>query len=78
MMLGGVAATAARRTFPFRVYSFPKEIVVSELFLLEPDPEPIWVYRMVFIDGRGYVRTGERYKSLWAAHVALGKPYVSP
>jgi hypothetical protein len=26
MMVGGVAATAAVRTFPFRVYSFPTEI----------------------------------------------------
>jgi hypothetical protein len=27
-MFGGVAAAAAVRTFPFRVFSFPKEIVV--------------------------------------------------
>jgi len=26
MMVGGVAAAAAVRTFPFRVFSFPKEI----------------------------------------------------
>lgn len=26
-MIGGVVATAAVRTFPFRVFSFPKEIV---------------------------------------------------
>lgn len=26
-MIGGVAATAAMRTWPFRVYSFPAEIV---------------------------------------------------
>src|ERR1700723_3874922 len=29
MMVGGVAAAAAVRTFPFRVFSFPKEIGVS-------------------------------------------------
>jgi len=28
-MFGGVAAAAAVRTFPFRVFSFPKEIVVA-------------------------------------------------
>jgi hypothetical protein len=28
-LIGGVAATAAVRTFPFRVFSFPKEIVRS-------------------------------------------------
>jgi hypothetical protein len=27
MMVGGVAAAAAVRTFPFRVFSFPKDIV---------------------------------------------------
>ena len=27
MMVGGIAAGAAVRTFPFRVFSFPKEIV---------------------------------------------------
>ena len=28
-MFGGVAAAAAVRTFPFRVFSFPKEIVIA-------------------------------------------------
>lgn len=28
-MVGGVAATAAVRTWPFRVYSFPQEIVIA-------------------------------------------------
>ena len=28
-LIGGVAATAAVRTFPFRVFSFPKEIQLS-------------------------------------------------
>ena len=27
-LIGGVAATAAVRTFPFRVFSFPKEITI--------------------------------------------------
>lgn len=29
-MIGGLAATAAVRTWPFRVYSFPAEIVIPE------------------------------------------------
>lgn len=32
-MVGGVAAAAAVRTFPFRVFSFPKEIAVAGLDL---------------------------------------------
>lgn len=30
MLVGGVATAAAVRTFPFRVFSFPKEIVVAD------------------------------------------------
>jgi hypothetical protein len=30
LMVGGVAAAAAVRSFPFQVFSFPKEIVVPE------------------------------------------------
>lgn len=30
-MLGGLAVTAAVRTWPFRVYSFPTEIVIPEM-----------------------------------------------
>ena len=30
-LLGGVAACAAVRTWPFRVYSFPQEIVAPEI-----------------------------------------------
>ena len=33
-LIGGVAASAAVRTFPFRVYSFPTEITPSELLYL--------------------------------------------
>ena len=29
-LIGGVAATAAVRTFPFRVFSFPKEIIIPD------------------------------------------------
>ena len=32
-MIGGVAAAAAVRTFPFRVFSFPEKIVVPRLLL---------------------------------------------
>ena len=35
-MFGGVAAAAAVRTFPFRVFSFPKQIVVAPPPLLVP------------------------------------------
>ena len=35
MMIGGVAAVAAVRTYPFRVFSFPAEILVPEI---EPMP----------------------------------------
>jgi len=31
LMVGGVAAAAAVRTYPFRVFSFPKEIVVPQV-----------------------------------------------
>jgi hypothetical protein len=30
-MIGGVAAAAAVRTFPFRVFSFPKEIAIATI-----------------------------------------------
>lgn len=32
MMVGGVAATAAVRTWPFRVYSFPAEVVTADFY----------------------------------------------
>lgn len=32
-MVGGIAVAAAERTFPFRVFSFPKEIVVPPGFI---------------------------------------------
>ena len=35
-MIGGVAATAAVRTWPFRVYSFPSVITVPENLLARP------------------------------------------
>jgi hypothetical protein len=35
LLVGGVAAAAAIRTFPFRVYSFPSDIVVAPPFLLD-------------------------------------------
>jgi hypothetical protein len=38
MMVGGVAAAAAIRTFPFRVFSFPKEIHVEPLLSLHGLP----------------------------------------
>lgn len=35
-LVGGIAATAAVRTFPFRVYSFPREIVLPSGGYLVP------------------------------------------
>jgi hypothetical protein len=37
LSIGGIAAAAAVRTFPFRVYSFPSEIVPAE-------PPGYWAY----------------------------------
>lgn len=53
MMVGGVAAGAAVRTFPFRVYSFPKQIN------LEPLPLPLSLYGMRYADV--YAETGTMY-----------------
>lgn len=39
-LIGGVAATAAVRTFPFRVFSFPKEIQSGTWGNLERCPYP--------------------------------------
>jgi hypothetical protein len=36
LMVGGVAAAAAVRTFPFRVFSFPKEIQLPTVFGGDP------------------------------------------
>jgi len=41
-LIGGVATAAAVRTFPFRVYSFPKEIVTGK-------PIELWVGDSVWI-----------------------------
>lgn len=57
-LVGGLAATAVVRSFPFRVFSFPSEIVLPEVLLIslsdarrllwEPflvtDDEPIYHY----------------------------------
>jgi hypothetical protein len=45
-LIGGLAASAAVRTFPFRVFSFPKEIELPEYGTIFPalfNPEPVWV-----------------------------------
>ncbi len=44
LMVGGIAAAAAVRTFPFRVYSFPKEPVLEYFSIPWQDyPTPWWV-----------------------------------
>jgi hypothetical protein len=43
LSIGGISATAAVRTWPFRVYSFPSEIKLAEpgqLVLIEPRHRP--------------------------------------
>ena len=38
MMIGGIATAAAVRTFPFRVFSFPKEIKIAKFPVQAPLP----------------------------------------
>lgn len=54
MMVGGVAATAAIKSFPFRVFSFPSEVKVY-------DP-PIWRHREVTQDFGKFVEMRETWK----------------
>ena len=35
-MVGGVAATAAVRTFPFRVFSFPSQPIIPKILVCPP------------------------------------------
>jgi len=35
VMVGGIAATAAVRTWPFRVYSFPSEVVLPTASIID-------------------------------------------
>jgi hypothetical protein len=42
VLIGGVSATAAVRTFPFRVFSFPKELKGNwEGLRIDPFPSPL-------------------------------------
>ena len=52
-LIGGVAATAAVRTFPFRVFSFPKEIVTYHgvIECAVPQSVAIWVSPLNGIGG---------------------------
>lgn len=40
MLVGGVAVTAAARSFPFRVFSFPAEIKIAPASVIVPDFGP--------------------------------------
>jgi hypothetical protein len=44
LMVGGVAASAAVRTFPFRVFSFPKNITLAALISGYRDPVEVAIY----------------------------------
>jgi hypothetical protein len=48
MMVGGIATAAAVRTFPFRVYSFPKEIALAWDDVANYK-SPIWVESETFL-----------------------------
>lgn len=50
-LIGGIAATAAVRTFPFRVYSFPKEITIATRKQIEfvTDPAPWSLHGLLYI-----------------------------
>lgn len=52
-LIGGVAATAAVRTFPFRVFSFPEEIVTYHgvIEYAVPQSVAIWVSPLSGIGG---------------------------
>lgn len=44
-LVGGVAASAAVRTFPFRVFSFPQEIALTEMPIIEmPAPFSVAIW----------------------------------
>lgn len=51
-LIGGVAASAAVRTFPFRVFSFPSEIAL-------PDPNYVRLFDPIPHYGRGTALTLE-------------------
>ena len=50
-MVGGIAASAAVRTWPFRVYSFPKEIHISRFGPLVELPDQVTLETTYFNDG---------------------------
>lgn len=63
MMIGGVAATAAVRTFPFRVFSFPTNITIVTPYdisaierILVPDVEAAWGKALLIGDQAYYGR----------------------
>jgi hypothetical protein len=51
-LIGGVAASAAVRTFPFRVFSFPSEIETGNWkgLILDPYPGPLQTPHLFAID----------------------------
>jgi len=49
MVIGGVAAVAAERTFPFRVFSFPSEIKIPEYYSIHwPCYKRDWTFEQTF------------------------------
>jgi hypothetical protein len=62
-LIGGVATAAAVRTFPFRVYSFPKEIKTGNMFGLRISPYPGRLATPHLI-GRGCALTPEMLREM--------------
>lgn len=65
-MIGGVAAAAAVRTWPFRVYSFPSELTAANSILFRRSPYP----------GRLAVPNGDLLnRECWILHPAQVKAF---
>ena len=78
LMVGGVAAAAAVRTFPFRVFSFPKEIKIVPPEYLGLELENV---ENVFYSPLLYNPTGVgdlRYVNVDGGTLPFGVPYKRP
>lgn len=71
-LVGGVAAAAAVRTFPFRVYSFPTEVVSSNFELLAAttlkDLREDFLYDNLFIDSPWLRKLSQTENGLMVFH----------
>jgi hypothetical protein len=77
-LIGGVAATVAVRTFPFRVFSFPKEIeyrpyAMKIAYVFNREVVGVGIYRWP-VGGNDFVHT--ETLSLAEAHARYGYEYT--